>query len=248
MFVLDAEFGQTGSTGAESTWQNCLFETGAIGCTFASGDGSGGTEANVGSAASAADCAAMVAREEPTANGATFPTTEIILDSTRWSSTLTGDQGLCYAEFGMTGSSASSGWQTCMLSNRAGPSPPPPPASDEGCDWMDGDGSGGTEEGLGDAPTALACTQLVMTTRPEANGATYQQSGQACFAEFGMTGHVASGAWRTCRLRTAPTVGCDFQEGDGTGEDGDETEEMVGETDTPVSHVGQKRPLAIYGC
>ena len=46
----------------------------------------------------------MVAREQPTANGATFPTE--------------GGDGECYAEFGMTGADAgASDWQTCMLSD-----------------------------------------------------------------------------------------------------------------------------------
>ena len=42
---------------------------------------------------SAADCAALVAREQPTANGAT---------------TVIGGAGACYAEFGMTGATAGS--------------------------------------------------------------------------------------------------------------------------------------------
>ena len=62
----------------------------------------------------------------------------------------------------------------------------------------------GTEQSVGDAPTALACAQLVQQSRPTANGATYQQGGTACYAEFGMTNNVnvASTTWQTCMLPT----------------------------------------------
>jgi hypothetical protein len=233
-----AEFGQTGSScepnspAACSPWQNCAFEAdaGAL-CTFGPGDGSGGTEATVGVAESEAACAALVAREQPKANGATFPTAT------------TDGTGACYAEFGMTGAAASDSWQTCML-----PSVTPdmhmhaPPDLGEGCDWVAGDGSGGSEESVGDAPTALACTQLVQSTRPEANGATYSTDGTSCYAEFGMTGHVESTTWQTCELRAA-TVGCDFAEGDGTGD----SEEAVGDAETPAmcaQRVASTRPGA----
>ena len=123
------------------------------------------------------------------------------------------------------------------------PPPPPPPPADlgSGCAWTTGDGSGGTEEALGDAPTAEACVQLVQQTRAEANGATYRQGGTACYAEFGMIGHIESDTWQTCMLPMS--VGCDFHPGDGTGD----SEEYLGDTDTPAmcaSLVASTRPDA----
>ena len=224
-----AEFGQTGSTcppGSDascSAWQNCVFSDApstTSNCVFGPGDGTGGTEAAVGDAPTPADCVAMVMREEPTANGVTYSST--------------GGTG-CYAEFGMTGSNDSTAWQTCMLSGGA-PPPPPSPSLGSGCAWTSGDGVGegadAHEQNIGDAPTPEACAQLVQQTYPDANGATYQQGGTACYAEFGMTGRVESQVWQTCVFETAG-VGCDFAEGDGTGGD----EEYLGDTETPDSCV-----------
>lgn len=234
-----AEFGQTGSTcppGSDascSAWQNCVFSDApstTSNCVFGPGDGTGGTEAAVGDAPTPADCVAMVMREEPTANGVTYSST--------------GGTG-CYAEFGMTGSNDSTAWQTCMLSGGA-PPPPPSPSLGSGCAWTSGDGVGegadAHEQNIGDAPTPEACAQLVQQTYPDANGATYQQGGTACYAEFGMTGRVESQVWQTCVFETAG-VGCDFAEGDGTGGD----EEYLGDTETPdscVALVHSTRPEA----
>lgn len=234
-----AEFGQTGSTcppGADascSSWQNCIFSNTLAttsGCVFGPGDGTGGTEANVGDAATAAECTAMVLREQPDANGVTFSNT--------------GGTG-CYAEFGMTGSNDNESWQTCMLTDTT-PSPPPPPSLGAGCAWTSGDGVGegadAHEQNVGEAPTPQACVELVQQTQPDANGATYRQGGTACYAEFGMSGRVESSTWQTCVFETAG-VGCAFAEGDGTGG----TEEYLGDTDTPnecVSLVHSTRPDA----
>ena len=170
----------------------------------------------------------MVMRQEPEANGATYSNT--------------GGTG-CYAEFGMTGPNDSDSWQTCLFGGGGSAPPPPPAAADlgSGCAWTTGDGSGGTEESLGDAPTAEACVQLVQQTRAEANGATYRQGGTACYAEFGMIGHIESDTWQTCLLPAS--VGCDFHPGDGTGD----SEEYLGDTDTPAmcaSLVATTRPDA----
>ena len=69
-----AEFGETGLTTDQpsaNAWQNCMFDaTPAAGvCVFATGDGNGGLEAGVGDTSTPAECAALVMRVEPTANG-----------------------------------------------------------------------------------------------------------------------------------------------------------------------------------
>ena len=56
-------------------------------CTFASGDGTGGTEKRLTTTPSKEDCEAYVKDKAPAANGATW-------------STCGSD---CYAEYGMTG-------------------------------------------------------------------------------------------------------------------------------------------------
>ena len=61
--------------------------------------GAGGTESAAGDADSPQKCAALVQAEAPSANGATYSNT---------------GGTACYAEFGMTGSNDSSGWQSCM--------------------------------------------------------------------------------------------------------------------------------------
>lgn len=226
-----AEFGQTGSNDSNS-WQNCMFDAASAvtagGCVFGPGDGIGGTEAGVGDAPTPADCIAMVMRAEPTANGATY-------------SNSGGTE--CYAEFGMTGPNDSTAWQTCMFSGDVVAPPPPPLDLGSGCGWSAGDGVGGTEESVGEAPTPQACVELVQQTRPEANGATYRQGGTSCYAEFGMNGSVDSETWQTCMFVATTDVGCTFAEGDGTGG----TEEYLGDTDTPsecVALVHSTRPEA----
>jgi hypothetical protein len=67
-------------------------------CTFAAGDGTGGTETRIDSAPSAQACAILVRETQPSANGATYSNT--------------GGTD-CYAEFGMTGRNDSASWQTC---------------------------------------------------------------------------------------------------------------------------------------
>ena len=181
----------------------------------------------MGDADTPADCVALVMREEPAANGVTYSNT---------------GGTACYAEFGMTGGNDSTTWQTCMLSGGAA-APPPPPDLGSGCAWTTGDGAGGTEESLGATPNPQACVQLVQQTRPEANGATYQQGGTACYAEFGMSGAVESSTWQTCMFAASSDMGCAFAEGDGTGG----TEEYLGDTDTPnecVALVHSTRPEA----
>ena len=97
----------------------------------------------------------------------------------------------CYAEFGWAAATGGgTTWQTCRLR-----------AASVSCDFAEGDGTGDSEEAIGDADTPAMCAQLVANTRPEANGATYAMDGTACYAEFGMAGSTgAPSAWRTCLL------------------------------------------------
>ena len=74
-----------------------------LNCTFSTGDGTGGTEVRVGTAASAQACATLVHQMEPSANGATYSSGPSMTASAE-----------CYAEFGMTGDNDSASWQSCM--------------------------------------------------------------------------------------------------------------------------------------
>ena len=156
-----AEFGMTSSNGSAS-WQTCQFlgELNVAGCVFGMGDGTGGTETSLGSAASEAECVTLVQSQQPTANGATYQN----------------DGDLCFAEFGMTGRNDNAGWQTCSLVLGF-------------CDYVVGDGVGGTEEMLGPAASREECVNMVLSQRPYSNGATYSTDGTTlnCYAEFGMT-------------------------------------------------------------
>lgn len=66
-------------------------------------------------------------------------------------------------------------------------------------------GTGGTEEGVGNANSESECVSMIRQMRPAANGATYSAPGQGtnCYAEFGMTGGNGNAAWQTCMFATA---------------------------------------------
>jgi hypothetical protein len=192
-----AEFGMTGANGSDG-WQTCMFPGagdevggGITACIFGVGDGVGGSEESVGTAANEAVCVSMVVAAFPEANGATFngaATTE----------------GSCYAEIGMTGRNDSTGWNTCII-------------VPDICTYIVGDGVGGTETGVGDAATRSECVNMVLSMAPKANGATYSTTGgTACYAEFGMTGENDSASWQTCQL-PSEIGGCEFFIGDGVG-------------------------------
>eukprot|EP01051_Picozoa_sp_SAG22_P019325 SAG22_NODE_3533_length_1657_cov_1.340180_1_plen_433_part_10 len=89
--------------------------------------------------------------------------------------------------------------QRCTLSrifsHHVGPEAP--------CTFLPGDGSGGSEARVGAAGSPAECEQLVRTSQPAANGATYGPgiTGTNCYAEFGMTGSTASLiSWHTCQF------------------------------------------------
>ena len=107
------------------------------------------------------------------------------------------------------------GWRACKFPEgvappKATPSPVPPPpppppkstpAPEAGgsqpatvCAFSDGDGTGGSEEELGQKPaTEQECAAAVKQGKPSANGVTYQPQGKRCFAETGMTGGAGGG-------------------------------------------------------
>ena len=65
------------------------------------GDGTGGTEKQIGTTTTAYDCSALVRRIEPSANGATWNTDR-----------------KCYAEFGATSNSGNQYWRTCLFDSK----------------------------------------------------------------------------------------------------------------------------------
>ena len=76
----------------------------------------------------------------------------------------------------MTESNGNASWQTCMFAGGSG-------VTVAGCTFTAGDGSGGTEELVGDAADPNACAALVVAQRPEANGATYSSTGGTACCE-----------------------------------------------------------------
>ena len=136
---------------------------------------------------------------------------------------------------------------------------PAPGGGAFGCEMETGDGIGGSETGIGDANSAQECVQMVRQMQPDANGATYSNTGgTGCYAEFGMTGNNGDGNWQTCLFTGAgaptppPTTfgfgdgevnGCHWEIGDGTGG----TEQLVGSASNGaecVSMVQQRMPNA----
>ena len=66
----------------------------------------------------------------------------------------------------------------------------------EMCNFVVGDGTGGTEDYIGNTTTEDECAQLVQREKPSANGATW--GSEYCYAEFGATSNNGNSAWRTC--------------------------------------------------
>ena len=68
------------------------------------------------------------------------------------------------------------------------------------CEYIVGDGTGGSESRIGNFGTAGECAQAVHNQYPLANGATYSSTAGngACYAEFGMATGNGNTAWRTC--------------------------------------------------
>ena len=99
----------------------------------------------------------------------------------------------------MTGQNGNADWKSCLL-----------PAAVGLCEFQKGDGISNSDEFIGDAANPRECAALVMTSKPEANGATYsnQQPGNTkCFAEYGMSvpaSSSSSGSWQTCSWSPPP--------------------------------------------
>ena len=165
-----ASFGMTDTTDG-TAWVTCRLIPGF--CDYVVGDGVGGTEQPMPNTATATECVNTVLEFHPDANGATYDA----------------DSTACFAEFGMTGPNDSTAWHTCLF-----------PGDLSLCTFETGDGTGGTEEGLGDANSESECVSMVRQMRPNANGATYSApgAGTSCFAEFGMTESNGSASWQTC--------------------------------------------------
>lgn len=178
------------------------------------------SELSVGTTATAAACVTLVNTQQPTANGATFSAD---------GGTAQGGGGLCYAEFAMTGVNSNAAWQTCLFVPGY-------------CNYVVGDGIGGTEESVGGVSTAAECVNTVLELHPDANGATYSSSDDACYAEFGMTGPNDNAAYHTCLFPGDLSL-CTFVVGDGV----PGPEEAVGDANSVsecVSMVRQMRPDA----
>ena len=80
-----------------------VFFTIAWECNFSATDGTGASETIVGTGVgSSAACAALVRSTQPTANGVTYGTSGTNAQK-------------CYAEFGMTGQTASSAYASCFF-------------------------------------------------------------------------------------------------------------------------------------
>ena len=108
-------------------------------------------------------CVTMVLAMRPEANGATYSNS---------------GGNACYAEFGMSTSNGLAAWQTCKFLGALNVA---------GCVFGMGDGISDTETSLGSAASEAECVTIVQAQAPSADGATYQNDGDLCYAEFGMT-------------------------------------------------------------
>lgn len=68
------------------------------------------------------------------------------------------------------------------------------------CNFVNGDGIGGTEIEVGQTDTRDECVKLVIDTQPKANGVTYRIGGTSCYAEIGVKGIAVSSSWQACRF------------------------------------------------
>ena len=77
------------------------------------------------------------------------------------------------------------------------------------CNYLPGDGVGGTEANIGHFASAEECAQAVHNSYPVANGATYSAgtpSTGACYAEYGMSHKNDNTAWQTCLFGGWPPI------------------------------------------
>eukprot|EP01043_Picozoa_sp_COSAG02_P012962 COSAG02_NODE_511_length_20858_cov_21.570837_4_plen_4757_part_00 len=155
-------------------------------CNFVAGQGVGGAEAHVGKARNADDCARLVRARHPRANGATF---------------LRIGGFDCFAEFDMIGTDRDSEWETCLFDHADALRVESTKGDHFECQFVVGNGVSEYDQLVGVADSTDACFQMVMSMRPEANGATMPRDGTgSCFAEFGMTSSDAEAQWTTCQF------------------------------------------------
>merc|ERR1719199_217740 len=104
----------------------------------------------------------------------------------------------------MTGTNGSPSWVSTYLGSGPAPSPSPTPVPTPAptrppWNWVGGDGTGGSESGLGSYPTRHACANACLQAAesdPSINGCTYSATGgTSCYAEKGMTGTNGSPSW-----------------------------------------------------
>ena len=116
-------------------------------CSYTAGDGTGGTEAKIGSYSSADACARAVADGYPQANGATYSATP--------------GNGACYAEYGMTEHNDNPAWVTCLFGGFAPYAPPTPPpiACHQACNGGNNGCGGNLGLGDGDCDNDADCAQ-----------------------------------------------------------------------------------------
>lgn len=69
------------------------------------------------------------------------------------------------------------------------------------CTFVMGDGTGGTDDYIGETTTEDECAQLVQSKTPSANGATWGVQNENCYAEFGATSNDGDTNWRTCLFK-----------------------------------------------
>lgn len=180
-------------------------------CLWTRGDGvgEGGSEEYIGDTETRQDCVNLVLQTATGANGATYSQTQ---------AQCTDDRGCkrCYAEYGLTASNGNTDWQTCTLAGHIEFTPVPADWTVTACDWVTGDGTGGTESRIdgpdgGDFRDMAHCVEEVKRQFPTANGATAnlvqvagatarggQSSEYNCYAEFGMTQTNSDSNWKTC--------------------------------------------------
>ena len=77
--------------------------------------------------------------------------------------------------------------------------------SDYSCNFVKGDGVGGTEQNIGNKPSPQACIDACVNkkkTNPEINGVTITPTGKgSCYCEKKMKNSNNSPSWKTCQLR-----------------------------------------------
>ena len=76
---------------------------------------------------------------------------------------------------------------------------------DYSCNFVTGDGVGGTEQNIGYQPTHQACIDACVTekqTDPDINGVTVTLRGSgSCYCEKKMRKSNGNPSWKTCKLR-----------------------------------------------